>query len=426
MMECQFGFRKNRSTTDAIFSVRKVIEKTDGFYVCCFVDLRAAYDHINREMLFDILGIRTGSRVLVNLLREFYTNTSASIRGAKETFITYVGCRQGAQESPMLFNIYLDFVLRICEQEILSKFPHTGIKYRYNYPPEVTTRSMRAESPAHGVDYIRLIAYADDLVVFCRSITEMEAVMAIYYNVFKRFGLTIAQDKTKTMLFNATEELAASKSVISINGSLVENVRKFRYLGHVISNTIASEFLTYQIGAAYDKWNEMKDILMDKEIKMCVRLQFLEACVQSRLLYSVQSCDLKAVERNKIEVIWMNFLRRMVRNGFARRHIKSKDSDDIEVEDWAFKYTNDDIRKITGAKLILGYCEKQHLKYVAHIVRQHNSFYPKRLLFAIPEKKFVRNEWTRLEQQTGLDPVNLRRIMMNKDEFMRWLKQKQC
>ena len=58
ILENQFGFRKNRSTNDAIFIVKNVIAKTDGFWIACFVDLRAAYDHIDREMLFDVLGIR--------------------------------------------------------------------------------------------------------------------------------------------------------------------------------------------------------------------------------------------------------------------------------------------------------------------------------------------------------------------------------
>ena len=82
-MENQFGFRKNRSTTDAIFTVRKIIEKTEGFFITCFVDLRAAYDHIDRDMLFDVFEIRTGCRLFTRFLRELYNNTTATVSGAK-------------------------------------------------------------------------------------------------------------------------------------------------------------------------------------------------------------------------------------------------------------------------------------------------------------------------------------------------------
>ena len=46
--ETQFGFRKGRSTCDAIFIIKNIIEKYDGSLVAVFVDLTAAYDHIPR------------------------------------------------------------------------------------------------------------------------------------------------------------------------------------------------------------------------------------------------------------------------------------------------------------------------------------------------------------------------------------------
>ena len=48
--------------------------------------------------------------------------------------------------------------------------------------------------------------------------------------------------------------------------------------------------------------------------KMSSRIMILEACVRSRLLYSVQSWELTASERNKLETIWHGFLRKMVAN----------------------------------------------------------------------------------------------------------------
>ena len=56
-------------------------------------------------------------------------------------------------------------------------------------------------------------------------------------SVFTRFGLKIAEDKTQTMIFNADEETLAQDSIITLNGFAVENVRKFRYLGYLLSNT---------------------------------------------------------------------------------------------------------------------------------------------------------------------------------------------
>ena len=59
--ESQFGFRKGRSTSDAIFILKNVIQKHSGPMVLVFVDLTAAYDHIPRDFVFRILEFRTGA-----------------------------------------------------------------------------------------------------------------------------------------------------------------------------------------------------------------------------------------------------------------------------------------------------------------------------------------------------------------------------
>ena len=63
-------------------------------------------------MLFKILEIRLQSPI-------FYTGTPAAIKGTNLFFKTKTGCRQGAIESPIIFNIYLDFVLRCVECEVV-------------------------------------------------------------------------------------------------------------------------------------------------------------------------------------------------------------------------------------------------------------------------------------------------------------------
>ena len=61
IIENQFGFRLNRSTTDAIFMVREAIKSTKNPLYLCMIDLRAVYDHIDRDMLFSVLNIRSNA-----------------------------------------------------------------------------------------------------------------------------------------------------------------------------------------------------------------------------------------------------------------------------------------------------------------------------------------------------------------------------
>ena len=68
-------------------------------------------------MLFKVLEIRIKSPILVNILKVFYTGTSAAIKGSKIFFETFTGCRQGGLESPVLFVVCMDFVL-ICSEKV--------------------------------------------------------------------------------------------------------------------------------------------------------------------------------------------------------------------------------------------------------------------------------------------------------------------
>ena len=75
----------------------------------------------------------------------------------------------------------------------------------------------------------------------------------------------------------------SSKSVISLRKQPFENVRSFKYLGHVLCNdpSKSSAFLIHQISSAYAKWNEMKSVFIYKKIFVSTRVKFLKAFSQS-------------------------------------------------------------------------------------------------------------------------------------------------
>ena len=157
-------------------------------------------------MLFSVINIRTKSPKLTSILKALYTGTIAAIKHTTDYFQVQTGCRQGGIESPVLFNIYMDFVLRCAEHDVLLNFPNTGLKYSYRIKSESSTREQRSLHCLSGEDRLRMLLYADDIVLFCEDINELQSILNIYNNTFSRFGLTIATDKTKTMYFNVSEE----------------------------------------------------------------------------------------------------------------------------------------------------------------------------------------------------------------------------
>ena len=72
----------------------------------CFIDLKAAYDWINRDMLFKVLVIRIKSPNLVDILKLFYTGTSAVIKGSKVFFQLLRGAAKVAL-NPLCFLTFI-------------------------------------------------------------------------------------------------------------------------------------------------------------------------------------------------------------------------------------------------------------------------------------------------------------------------------
>ena len=56
----------------------------------------------------------------------------------------------------------------------------------------------------HGIEIMRWILYADDVVLFCKSASEAQQLLTIN-DTCVRFGLNISFKKTKTQVFNDRE-----------------------------------------------------------------------------------------------------------------------------------------------------------------------------------------------------------------------------
>ena len=261
LLPTQYGFR-SRSTTDTIFILRQVLEtssKTRTPLFVAFVDLKAAYDWVLREALIKCLEIRLKCPQIVAILRALYSGTRACIKGTSRMFDTLVGCRQGALEFSSIFNIYLDFVIRIAHHEIAKMYPEAGFKFKDCIPNEVSPRELRKKARASGASRITELLYADDQNIFAESIKELRSILRVYDATYTCFGLRISYGKTETMVFNVDEHVKCQPSIISLGGTDNKNDRTIRYLGYTISNcnTESSRFPYTRIAAAFMKRNEL-------------------------------------------------------------------------------------------------------------------------------------------------------------------------
>ena len=112
--EQQFGFIPGRSTTDAIFCLRILLEKwTEGKKAvhCAFIDLEKAYDRVPREELWECLRLAEASECYIKIIKDMNDGATTTVRsaaGLTEEFKVGVGLHQGSALSTFLFASIID------------------------------------------------------------------------------------------------------------------------------------------------------------------------------------------------------------------------------------------------------------------------------------------------------------------------------
>ena len=85
----------------------------------------------------------------------------------------------------------MDFVLRCVEHDVLLKYPNTGLKYSYHIKSESSNRQQRNIHKISGNDRLRMLLYADDIVLFCEDIDELNDILNIYDSIFHVLALLL-------------------------------------------------------------------------------------------------------------------------------------------------------------------------------------------------------------------------------------------
>jgi hypothetical protein len=116
--ENQFDFMPERSTIEAIFLIRQLMErcteqKKDLHIV--FIDLEKIYDKVTRNAIWWALQKYEVSTKYITLIKDMYDNVVTSVRTSNRDtndFPINIGLHQGSALSPYVFALVMDEITR--------------------------------------------------------------------------------------------------------------------------------------------------------------------------------------------------------------------------------------------------------------------------------------------------------------------------
>ena len=172
----------------------------------------------------------------------YAATTTAHADTPDDVFDLTVGVRQGGHESPLLYNLYMDYVMRVH----IASAEERGIqfvKFKYRIRQTATTREQRMAFPSSGDQTLNWSGYADDLELFFEDEGNLDTALTLLDEIFSRFRLKINVKKTETMIFGHkyAGEDDYPGSIVSLNNTPVNNTEVFRYLGDNIHYDIGVE-----------------------------------------------------------------------------------------------------------------------------------------------------------------------------------------
>lgn len=160
--DCSYGFRPKRNAHQALKKINECCNR--GGNKVLDADIQAYFDNINHNKLMILIEQRINDKRILKLIRKWL---KADIMDKNNRIKSLKGSPQGGVISPLLSNIYLNYLDSIWEKNYLN----------------VGT----------------LVRYADDFVVICKDWNSVKKSKNIVSKIMDRLELTMHPEKTRVV-----------------------------------------------------------------------------------------------------------------------------------------------------------------------------------------------------------------------------------
>ena len=214
------GFRPNR---DVKLAIKKVVSRLESGYLYIYdFDIKGYFDNIPHKKLMKVINKYVSDGTVLDMI---WKTLKSGYMEDEIKYETPSGTQQGGVISPLLANIYLN--------------------------------ELDWELSKANLEFVR---YADDSIVMCKSLEELEKAKTLVHDVLDSLGLELAEDKSDDIDFHHKDfdflgftfnhlKMSKNNKVYYTFGPSIKSLKKFKT--DIKAKT--SKTCTF----SFEKWSEI-------------------------------------------------------------------------------------------------------------------------------------------------------------------------
>ena len=344
----QFGFRRHRSTTHALFVARRIQdigEQSGDNLIIALLDWEKAFDKVSHERMMQALERLNIPAKILKVIRSLYSYPNFRVKHdhfTSENKVQNAGIRQGCPLSPYLFILVMTVMFR-------------DIHLKHH-------RDL-SDSRIERINFNELL-YADDTLLISKTTRGMNKFLHAIEEESAYYGLRLNQAKCNILAMNGNNQVRFK------DGTLVKHTDEATYLGGILTKTVnISTEISSRIASATATWKSLDMFWTQACCSLKNKILIYNAVIRSKLLYALETVEIPTSQISRLEAFQLKGLRKIL--GMVTTYI-----DRSNTNEEVFRRANLQVAprgQDQTIQSIQSTLRQRRIALVGHILRQDND-----------------------------------------------------